>query len=189
MGSKKSSEAESLITIYPSVWKLILLTCVWVFVLAVIVWIGRQVPIGLISVPVFAWGVIYGVARLAVWRPMLVVGEDGVWANPFLGHGQCLTWDEVKSIGVFKRVVMPYGFPTFRYVGITPRDTEQWVERYPDWWQPFVRWYVGQVAAAIMIPQHMVPLSAEQIVGRIAARFSGPIHSHRVDVQKQARWY
>ena len=66
---------------------------------------------------------------------------------------------------------------------------EQWVERYPDWWQPFVRWYVGQVAAAIMIPQHMVPLSAEQIVGRIAARFSGPIHSHRVDVQKQARWY
>jgi hypothetical protein len=130
-------------------------------------------------------GAIYGLAKLIVRRPLLVVDDDGLWANAFLGQGQRLRWEDLDSIGLYKRTVLRYSYSALYYVGITPLDADKWLERFLIWWQPFVRWYTGQVPAPIRMQQSMLPISGEQLLQRIATQFAHPIRSHRVDVLKE----
>lgn len=168
------------ITVYASRWKLLGLGMVWALPTYVIVRALHDVPMIALLLPVFGYAVLFALYRMVVHTPVLIIDDEGVMHNVLGVRPQRLAWSEISALGLYKRKVQPYGFPTIRYLVIELKDPVAFLSKQPSVLRVLLRWYMNSAFAPVMIPQHILPVSVDSIIQQMRTRFAPQLQHCRV---------
>lgn len=161
------------LVVYPSASRMVLLVIGGLGFVGLGVWLlflpeSEQEPgaaiVGYIGIVFFGACAAYGVFRLLVKRPALIVDARGLTDNgSALGVG-LLRWDEIATIG-------EYRFRGQTMLGIVPRNLERVLSRVGPFKRFALRANLRLGAAPLNIPQMVLPVPVGDLVEAIAKRY------------------
>ena len=166
--------------VFPSRWKLVLVLLGAAGFVAVSLWLltlhvgwiaeARVVPAAIAGLGFFGLVFSYCVYRLVRWRPILVIGAEGLVEQSSLISVGRLRWDEIDHI-------VPYAFRGQPMLGIVPRDQKAVMAR-AGWIARMAMKANGPLGCApINIAQVVLPGTAEELALLIAGRYGVRVKS------------
>jgi hypothetical protein len=107
-------------------------------------------------------------ARLILKKPLVTINHDGI---QFLEV--TLAWDEIHELirhGPFPRTML----------GIMPKNMDAFLARLPPGTERRLRWHLRMHPAPVNIPQFLLPMTVDQLIDLIQARFRPGIPIRRM---------
>jgi hypothetical protein len=113
-------------------------------------------------------GVGVALARLLQKKPLLTIDQEGIQFQEVT-----LSWGEIHELirhGPWPRIML----------GIMPKDVNAFLTRLPRGTKRRLRWNLRIYPASVNIPQFLLPMTVDQLLDLIAARFRPGIPVRRM---------